>query len=75
MITLYESFNPRLQKLVFEVIENQIRDGKPPETKATWANTQNPRSFKLANDQHKRRAERASFGRGSQIALIQWRKH
>ena len=31
-----ESFNPRLQKLVFEVIENQIRDGTPPETKATW---------------------------------------
>ena len=31
-----ESFNPRLQKLVFEVIENQIRDGNPPETKATW---------------------------------------
>ena len=31
-----ESFNPRLQKLVFEVIENQIRDNDPPETKATW---------------------------------------
>ena len=35
VITLAESFNPRLQKLVFEVIENQIRDGNPPETKAT----------------------------------------
>ena len=31
-----ESFNPRLQKLAFEVIENQIRDNDPPETKATW---------------------------------------
>ena len=31
-----ESFNPRLQKLVFEVIENQIRDNDPPETKARW---------------------------------------
>ena len=31
-----EAFNPRLQKLVFEVIENQIRDNDPPETKATW---------------------------------------
>ena len=31
-----ESFNPRLQKMVFEVIENQIRDNDPPETKATW---------------------------------------
>ena len=31
-----EPFNPRLQKLVFEVIENQIRDNNPPETKATW---------------------------------------
>lgn len=30
-----ESFNPRLQKLVFEVIDNQIRDNDPPETKAT----------------------------------------
>ena len=31
-----ESFNPRLQKLIFEVVENQIRDNNPPETKATW---------------------------------------
>ena len=31
-----EPFNPRLQKLVFEVIKNQIRDNNPPETKATW---------------------------------------
>ena len=31
-----EPYNPRLQKLVFEVIENQIRDNNPPETKATW---------------------------------------
>ena len=31
-----ESFNPRLQKLIFEVVENQIRDNNPPETKTTW---------------------------------------
>ena len=31
-----ESFNPRLQKLIFEVVENQIRDNNPPETKVTW---------------------------------------
>ena len=31
-----ESFNPRLQKLIFEIIDNQIRDNEPPETKATW---------------------------------------
>ena len=31
-----ESYNPRLQKLIFEVVENQIRDNNPPETKATW---------------------------------------
>lgn len=31
-----ESFNPRLQKQFFEVVENQIRDNNPPETKATW---------------------------------------
>ena len=31
-----ESFNPYLQKLIFEVVENQIRDNNPPETKATW---------------------------------------
>ena len=31
-----ESFNPHLQKLIFEVVENQIRDCNPPETKATW---------------------------------------
>ena len=31
-----EPFNPRLQKLIFEVIENQIRDNNPPETKAAW---------------------------------------
>ncbi len=31
-----ESFNPHLQKLIFHVVENQIRDSNPPETKATW---------------------------------------
>ena len=31
-----EQFNPRLQKLIFEIIDNQIRDNDPPETKDTW---------------------------------------
>lgn len=31
-----ESFNPRLQKLIFEIVENQVRDNDPPETKAAW---------------------------------------
>ena len=31
-----ESFNPRLQKLIFEVVENQVRDNNPPEAKAAW---------------------------------------
>lgn len=36
VIAVSESFNPHLQKLIFEVVENQIRDNNPPETKATW---------------------------------------
>ena len=31
-----EPFNPRLQKLIFEIVENQIRDNNPPEAKAAW---------------------------------------
>ena len=31
-----ESYNPRLQALIFEVVDYQIRDGNPPETKVTY---------------------------------------
>ena len=31
-----EPYNPRLQKLVFEIIDNQLRDNNPPEVKATY---------------------------------------
>lgn len=31
-----ESYNPRLQKLILEVVENQMRDNTPPETKITY---------------------------------------
>ena len=33
-ITMSE-YNPRLKRLVLEVVDNQIRDNNPPETKAT----------------------------------------
>ena len=31
-----ESYNPRLQKMIFEVVENQMRDNTPPETRITY---------------------------------------
>jgi hypothetical protein len=30
-----EEFNPHLQRAILEVVENQLRDGTPPETRAT----------------------------------------
>ena len=33
-ITMSE-YNPRLKRLVLEVVDNQVRDNNPPETKAT----------------------------------------
>ena len=32
-----KSINPRLRQTILEVVENQIRDGTPPETAATLA--------------------------------------
>lgn len=30
-----QEFNPHLQRAILEVVENQLRDGTPPETRAT----------------------------------------
>jgi hypothetical protein len=32
-----EEFNPHLQRAILDVVENQLRDGTPPETRATLA--------------------------------------
>jgi hypothetical protein len=32
-----KSGNPRLRQTILEVVENQLRDGTPPETRATLA--------------------------------------
>ena len=47
-------YNPRLKRLVLEVVDNQVRDNNPPETKATLE--------RLMKNGHSRKESREMIG-------------